>query len=103
MRHHCPMEPVDLSHLTTRRGPIASARNGRGSKPWLPQMTCDPGWVYLSGHEKRRLCWRCAVQVSAIGEGKLPLFWEEGPPAAEERCTRCLRSYGARPEASSRG
>ncbi|MGI8622677.1 MAG: hypothetical protein ACR2NB_04115 [Solirubrobacteraceae bacterium] len=98
------MKPVDLSHLTTRRGPIAYRFNGRGSKPWLPQTTCDPGWVSLAGHPpRRRLCWRCAVQVSAIGEGKVPLFWEEGPPAADDRCARCLRGYGTRSEASADG
>ena len=98
------MKPADHDpRQPSRRGPIAYVHNGRGSKPWLPEMRCDSGWVYLSGHEKRRLCWRCAVQVSALGEGKVPLFWEDGPPAEGERCPRCLRGYGVRTEAAADG
>jgi len=92
------VKPADHgSREPARRGPITYRFNGRGARPWLPEMTCEPGWVYLSGHPPpRRLCWRCAVQVSAIGEGKVPLFWEEGPPADDDRCARCLRPYGVR-------
>jgi len=39
------VNPQVHTNAASKRGPIAQTFNGRGSKPWLPEATADPGWV----------------------------------------------------------
>jgi excisionase family DNA binding protein len=101
---------VDVDALATQRafpcesithGPVTYTYNGRGVRPWLPEMTAEPGWVYRVSppmtNTHTPMCWRCAVEVSAQHEGQARVFWEEDPPSAEEWCRRCERGFGERP------
>jgi len=95
------MHPPDYTNREDRRGPLTSRHNGRGARAWLPELIADPGWVYLvsspQGSAQRRVCWRCVVSLSDAHEGRARVFWQDDPPADDERCTRCERPYGERP------
>jgi Dolichyl-phosphate-mannose-protein mannosyltransferase len=90
---------ADHTHLPIRRSPITYVFNGKGTRLWLPEMTAEPRCIYLVGHTptRQRLCWRCAVGVSAREKGKIPVVWDDVSPKKSERCPRCLRSYRVRP------
>jgi len=97
------MSSHDPTGAVTKRGPITRIHNGRGVRPWLPELVCDPGYVYLVAPAMtldrpqgpaRRVCWRCVVGVVDHVEGHASVDWEDAP-AAGERCSRCERSFFA--------
>jgi hypothetical protein len=75
---------VDVTNQADRRGPITSVHNGRGVRPWLPELNLDPGYVsvvtklrtlYSRHGQPRRVCWRYVsglLEARAGGRGALP-------------------------------
>jgi len=99
------MNPQDHTGAVTKRGPITQSMNGRGVRPWLPELVCDPGHVYLVAEAMtmyrpqgpaRRVCSRCVASVMDHFEGHASVEWEDAPPDPDERCPRCERTFGER-------
>src|SRR4051812_25522904 len=108
VRRSVAMHGVEFRGEPTKRGPITSIMNGLGVRPWLPQLILEPGWIYVVTRlmtlstppgQPRRCCWRCVPDLLEACDGHASVDWEEAPPAADERCPRCERSYGERPKA----
>src|SRR4051794_34784314 len=102
------MHGVDFTHEPIKRGPITSIHNGRGVRPWLPQLVLDPGYVYLVARLMtlytppgipRRVCRRCVPALLEACDGHASVEWDEAAPAPDARCPRCERPYGERPAA----
>ena len=95
------MNPQVHTNAASKRGPIAQTFNGRGSKPWLPEATADPGWVSWVAPPPtqawRTVCWRCELQLGEHSEGRNHVRWDNEPPDHSARCPRCERTFGERP------
>jgi hypothetical protein len=101
------MPPPDHTHAVITRGPITRIFNGRGLRPWLPEVVCAPGWVYRVTRRPTvsrsrglalRVCWRCVTALLEHHDGHASVAWEDEPPAPDARCPRCERAFGERPD-----
>jgi hypothetical protein len=88
---------VDYRDELIRRDRITERMNGRGVRPWLPQLVLDPGYVYVVTRfmtldvppgSPRRVCWRCVPDLLRACDGHASVDWEEAPPAADDRRPR---------------
>ena len=90
------------SNDAVRRGPITSIMNGRGVRPWLPQLVLEPGYVYVVTKRMtlntpmgtpQRACRWCVLDLLEACDGHADVDWEERRPASDELCPRCGKTF----------
>lgn len=88
------------SNRESRHGPFLHIHNGKGVRPWLAQRIADPGYVYtytfFQNAGVRVVCFRCLDAMAEFDDGHGHIDYRPAEPG--ERCPRCERLYGTRPE-----
>jgi hypothetical protein len=89
------------THRTDRRAPFLFVDNGKGVRPWLWQRIADPGYRYTyelfpHGSGSKTVCYRCLDAMAELDDGHGRTTYKPAEPG--ERCPRCERPYGVRPE-----